>query len=138
MQTTLNARPIQIAARANSHDRPRGLRRGAFTNSFRCRIFVSRASFAPTAIVILAALKPIAPAQNPILGHVVTDGPQSAKYLPRSVNVVHTPASVPRAIRFLGLDQIMNRVADAADFGIEIDVAEQLQCPRGQIAAGWI
>src|SRR2546430_12370444 len=42
-----------------------------------------------------------------------TDGPQSAKYLPRSVNVVHTPASVPRAIRFLGLDQIMNRVADA-------------------------
>src|SRR2546430_7295384 len=64
-----------------------------------------------------------------------TDGPQSAKYLPRSVNVVHTPASVPRAIRFLGLDQIMNRVADAADFRIETDVAEQFERACGEIAA---
>src|SRR5204863_3995019 len=50
----------------------------------------------------------------------------------------HAPTSVPRAVRFLGIDQILDRVTNAADFRIEIDVAEQLQGARGQIAAGRI
>src|ERR1700737_1905408 len=57
-QTTLDARATKIAACTNSHDRPRLLRRRAFTDSFHRRIFISRASFAPAAIVILTTLKP--------------------------------------------------------------------------------
>src|SRR5438105_5364618 len=122
-QTALNAWAIEIAARANSHNGPCRLRRGALTDSFGRGIFVSRAGFAPTAVLILTALEPIASAQNPILRHVITDRAQSAQHLPRSVNVIHAPASIPRAVRFLRLDQVMDRVAHTANFRIEIDVA---------------
>src|SRR2546430_3991948 len=41
-------------------------------------------------------------------------------------------------ICFLGLDQIMDRIADATRFRVETDVAEQFQRARGQIAASRI
>src|SRR5207302_9123776 len=110
----------------------------ALANSFRRRVFVSRASFAPAAVIVLAALEPIASAQNPILGHVVPDGAQSAEHLPRPINVIDTPSPVPRAIRFLSFDQIVNRIPDATRLRFETDIDEQLQCARGQIAASWI
>src|SRR5207302_10961662 len=62
----------------------------------------------------------------------------SAEHLPRSINVIDTPSSVPRAVRFLSFDQIVNRIPDATRLRIETDVAEQLQCAGGQIAASWI
>src|SRR5204862_6873723 len=99
--TAVNARTVKIAARANAHDRPRGLRGCALADSFSRRIFVSRASFAPAAIVVLTALEPIAPAQNPILRHVVSNRAQTAQHLPRSVNIIHAPAPVPGAVGFL-------------------------------------
>src|SRR5213596_4220737 len=68
----------------------------------------------------------------------MTDHAQSAQHLPGSVNVIHAPASVPGTVRFLGLDQIMDRISDATRFWIESDVAEQFECARGQIAASWI
>src|SRR5438477_6114825 len=94
-ETTLHARPIELAARANPHDRPRSLRGRALTLAFENRVLVRRARFAPTAVVVLTALDPIAPSQDPILRHVLADGAQTAEHLPRSVNVVHTPAAIP-------------------------------------------
>ena len=94
-QAALHARSLQIAARTKTHHGPGRLRCRAFALPFKRRIFVSRASFTPTAIIVLTTLQPIASAQNPILRHIFADGAQPAQHLPRSVNVVHAPAAVP-------------------------------------------
>src|SRR5204863_8231027 len=91
-----------------------------------------------SALVILTALAPIAPAQDPVLGHVVADVSVSALLLEGAVNVIDEPAPISRAVRFLGLDHIMDRISDATRFWIESDVAEQFERARGQIAASWI
>src|SRR5204863_6042992 len=137
-QAALHTRPIEIAARTNAHDGPRRLRRRAFAFAFQCRVFVRNAGLAPTAVIVLAALQPIAPAQDPILGHVFADGAQTAEHLPGAVNIIHSPAPVPRAVVILGIDQVADRVADRALFRVEVDVTEKLEGARGQIAAGRI
>src|SRR5207248_10110801 len=90
----------------------------------------------PADIVMLATLQPIAPAQDPVLGHVFADGAQSAKNLPGPVNIIHAPASVPGTVVVLRLDQVTDRLADRALFRVEIDVAKQLERACRQVAAG--
>src|ERR1700720_118822 len=73
-ETTLHTRPVQIAARANSHDGPGRLRSRALALALEDRVLVRCAGFTPAAVVVLTALEPIAPAQDPILRHVLADG----------------------------------------------------------------
>src|SRR5690242_16363706 len=104
MQTTLNAWAIQIAAGADAHHRPSGLGRSAWANSFGRRIFVGATRLTPAAVVVLAALEPIASAQNPILSHIFADCPQPTQHLPGAVDVIDSPAAVPRTIMILSGD----------------------------------
>src|SRR5438067_12214778 len=129
-ETTLHARPIEFSARANPHDRPGSLRGRALTLAFEDRVLVRRASLTPAAVVILTALDPIAPTQNPILRHVLADGAQTAEHLPRSVNVIHAPAAIPGAVVVLGIDEVLHRLAHGRFLAIEIDVAKKFQRAR--------
>src|SRR5205814_8155558 len=104
------------------HYRPSRLRSGAFANAFDRRILVGSTGFAPAAIRVLATLQPIAPAQNPVLGHVVTDSAQSTQHLPRSVDVIDTPTAIPRTIIFLGIDQVSDGPFYTRCFVIKADV----------------
>src|ERR1022692_2601484 len=97
-QSALDTRSIEIAARANSHQGPRSLRRRSFASALQRGIIVRRTCFAPTAVVVLATLQPIAPAQNPVLRHVLADGAQASQHLPRAINVVNAPAPIPRPV----------------------------------------
>src|SRR5439155_18289539 len=56
MERTLHACAVKIAAGANPHKGPRGLRCGALPTAFGFRIVVRRAGFAPAAIRVLATL----------------------------------------------------------------------------------
>ena len=111
-----NATRVGCSADRDRHTRkfpsaPRPFVKQCFRPAFHRRIFVGGAGFAPAAIVVLAALQPIASAQNPVLRHVLADGAQTAQHLPGAVNVIHAPAAIPRAVVFLGLDQISNRAS---------------------------
>src|SRR5260221_268298 len=64
----------------------------------------------------------IAAAQNATLSHVLADGAQPTQPLPRSVNVVHAPAPVPRAVVLLGIDQIAQSALHAGIVASEIDI----------------
>src|SRR5437660_8258597 len=55
-QTALNARPIEIAAGASAHDRPRRLRRRALAHFFHRPVIVTRDSSTPAAVLLRAAL----------------------------------------------------------------------------------
>src|SRR5712664_2313953 len=103
-QSSLNTWPIEIAACTNPHDCPRCLRCGANTYHLGRWIFVRAARLAPPAIVVLTALKPITAAQYPVLRHIFADCAQAAQHLPRTVNVIHTPAAIPRAILILSVN----------------------------------
>src|SRR4029453_9168082 len=103
-QATLNTRPIQVAAGVDAHNRPSGLRRSAGANSFGRWIFVGATGLTPAAVIVLAALEPIASAQNPVLSHIFADCPQATEHLPGAVDVIHSPASVPRTIVILSGD----------------------------------
>src|SRR5437764_10124198 len=100
----LNARPIEVAAGADAHNRPRGLGRSAWANSFGRLIFIRATGLTPAAVVVLAALEPIASAQNPILSHIFVDCPQATQHLPGAVDIIHSPASVPRTVVILSGD----------------------------------
>ena len=63
---------------------------------------------------------------------------QTAQHLPGTVNVIHAPAPVPRAVVILGIDQVADRVADRTLFRVEVNVTEKLESARGEIAAGRI
>src|SRR5438477_12367664 len=134
-QAALHAQPVKIATRANAHDCPGRLRSSAFAFSFGRRIFVSGTRFAPATVVVLTTFEPIASAQNPVLCHVLSNGAQPAQDLPGAINIIYAPASIPRAIVFLGGDQIPNRALYDRIVSVEVDVTEKLKCPRRQIAA---
>src|SRR4029077_15974470 len=55
--------------------------------------------------------------------------------MPRSVNIIDAPATIPGAIMFLRFYQILNRIPDATCLFIKTNVAEQLKRARGKIAA---
>ena len=111
-QTSLNTPSIEIATRADAHDRPCRLRRRAFANAFGRWIFVGATSLTPTAVVVLTALKPIASPQYPVLRHVLANRTQASQDLPGAVDIIDTPAPIPRAIFVLRVDQILHRVAN--------------------------
>src|SRR6188474_994436 len=118
-QTSLNTWSIEIAARADAHDRPCRLRRRAFADAFSRRIFVRAAGLTPAAVVVLAALKPIATPQYPVLRHVLANRAQASQDLPGAVDVIDTPAPIPGAILVLSVDQILHRVANRPGLGIK-------------------
>src|SRR4030095_7392753 len=135
---SLNTRPIKIAARTDTHDRPGRLRRRTFADAFGRWIFVRVTSLTPTAIVILTAFEPIAAAQYPVLRHVLTNGAQPTQHLPGAVDVIDAPPSIPRAVLVLRVDQILDSIANRLRLGIEANVTEQLERARGQGAARWV
>src|SRR6266699_6710518 len=137
-QSALNARPIEVAARANPHYRPRCLGRSTLPNAFSRRIFVRGASFAPATVAVLTALQPIATAQYPILCHVLANRTQAAQNLPRAIRVIDAPPAVPRTVIFLRLDQKLESSSHRQMIPVEIDVAKKLERASGQIAASWI
>src|SRR5439155_24177554 len=137
-QAALNAWPIEVAARANPHYRPRCLRRCTVPDAFSRRIFVCRASFSPATVIVLATLQPVPSAQYPILRHVLADRAQAAQDLPRAIGVIDAPTAVPRTVIFLGLDQIFESVSHRRMIWGEIDVAKKLERARGQITTSWI
>src|SRR5262249_5461457 len=126
------------AAGAYTHNRPSGLGRSAWANSFGRWIFVRATSFTPAAVVVLAALEPVAPAQNPVLSHIFADCPQAAPHLPCAIDVIHSPSSVPQAILILNSDHISDRIVNACRVAIEPDVSEQLERSRSHVTAGGI
>src|SRR5262249_36942176 len=103
-QSTLNARSIQVAAGADTHNRPSGLGRSAWPNSFDGWTFVRPAGLTPAAVVVLATLEPIASAQNPVLSHIFADCPQTTQHLPSAIDIIHSPAAVPRTVVILSGD----------------------------------
>src|SRR5207244_7959315 len=101
-------------------------------------IVIGGTRFAPATVVVLTTFEPIASAQNPLLCHGLSNGAQPAQDLPRAINIIHAPSSIPLAIVFLGGDQIPNRALYARIVLVEVDVTEKLKCPRRQIAASRI
>src|SRR5204862_2099557 len=97
-QAALNARPIKIPAGTDTHDRPGCLRRCTWADAFGRGVFVCAAGLAPAAVAVLATFEPVTSAQNPILRHVLADCPQAAQHLPRAIDVIHAPPSVPGTI----------------------------------------
>src|SRR5207253_6192028 len=80
-----------------------GLRCGARALPLENGIVVGIATFAPAAVLVLDALQPAAGFLQPRLAHVESERVQTTQNLPGSVNVIHTPAAVPRAVFFLVL-----------------------------------
>src|SRR2546423_8203526 len=113
-QPALNAKTIEIAAGTDAHYRPGCLRRGALSDPFDSGIFISGTRFTPAAIRVLAAFQPVAPAQDPVLSHVLTDRTQAAQNLPRAVDIIDTPSPVPGAIVLLRVDQILYSLTHAS------------------------
>src|SRR5207249_10654810 len=93
MQSSLNTRPIEIAACTDTHRCPCCLRCGALAYAFCRGIFISVAGLAPSTVAVLTALQLIAPAQYPILRHVLTHTAPAAHPLPGTVNVLYSPAA---------------------------------------------
>src|SRR5262249_55316661 len=75
---------------------------------------------------------------NPVLRHVLPDGAQTTQDLPRPVNIIYAPPSVPGAIVFLGRNQISNRLLHAGIAPIEVDVPKQFECPSREVTTGRI
>src|SRR5262245_22251588 len=80
------------------HHGPRGLRGRAAAAPLRLRIGVAIATFSPSAVRTLAALHPPDGALNIRLGKIFTEGPQARQHRPSAVDVIHTPAPIPRPI----------------------------------------
>ena len=91
------------AGGAEAHERPGGLRSGARAFALEHRIVVAGAGLAPAAVLVLAALEPVAGADDPVLLHVHADGAQAAQDLPGAVDVIDAPAPIPGAILLLGI-----------------------------------
>src|SRR6266568_6792978 len=104
MQSSLNTRPIEIAACTDTHGCPCCLRCGALAYAFCRGIFISVAGLAPSTVAVLTALKPITAAQYPVLRHIFTNCAQAAQHLPGTVNVVYTPAAIPRSVPILSVN----------------------------------
>src|SRR5437660_3360707 len=137
-QAALNAWPIEVAARANPHYRPRCLRRRTLPDAFSRGICVGRTGFSPATVIVLTALQPIATTQYPVLRHVLADRAQTTQNLPCAIGVIDAPTTVPRTVIFLGLDQIFESVSHRRMIRVEIDVAKKLERARGQITTSWI
>src|SRR4029450_3130270 len=110
----------------------------ALPDAFGHRVVVGLAYLPPAAVAVLTALEPLAPAQYPVLRHILADRAQAAQDLPGAVDIIDAPTAVPGTVVVLRVDQILNGVAHALRFGIETNVTKQFQCARGQITAGWI
>ena len=129
----------EIAAGAQTHQRPRGLRGRARAFAFQVGIFVGGATFAPAAIIVLAALEPIASAQNPLLGHVFADCAQTARAPARCHKCSSRPSVRTTSRRLPGSGANNGLLSGRSGRpGLITDVAEQFQGARGQIAAGGI
>ena len=82
-------------AGAEAHDGPCGLGGGAGPFALEHRVVVAGAGLAPAAVLVLAALEPLAGADEPVLLHVHADGAQAAQHLPGAVDVIDAPAAIP-------------------------------------------
>src|SRR5439155_25640785 len=118
---------IEIAACTDPHDCPCCLRCGALANPFGRWIFVSPAGLTPTAIVVLTALKPITAAQYPVLCHIFADCTQAAQHLPGAVNVIYSPAAIPRAVLISSVNHKSNGISDALGSAIKPDITKQIR-----------
>src|SRR5437763_185077 len=78
------------------------------------------------------------PAADNTAATCTTSNRRAAQHLPRAVNIVHAPTTVPGSIVILRLDQVSNRLAHQALLRVKLDVAEKPQGARRQIAASRI
>src|SRR5665213_271666 len=101
-----------IIERAQAHDGPRGLGRGAWALTFENGVVVSVASLTPAGVGMLNAFEPDAGALQPRLIHVEVQRAHSTQNLPRSINVIHAPAAIPRAVFLLLRLDVFERVPD--------------------------
>src|SRR5947199_171394 len=63
---------------------------------------------------------------------------RTEQHLPSTIDVIDAPASIPRPVLVLSVDQILNGVADGPGLRIEPNVTEELECACGKVAARWI
>src|SRR5437763_1639245 len=69
---------------------------------------------------------------------IIDIGREGEQNLPGAVDVIDAPASIPRAVLVLSVDQILDGVADGSRLRIEPNVTEQLECACGKVTACWI
>ncbi len=127
-----------IPAGAKPHNCPGSLAGSTWSSPFESGKVVRLASFAPAAIIILTTFQPVAAAADPFLVHVFTDRGEPSQDLPGSVDVIDTPASVPRAIGLLSAANHFDSSADWKTFSIEAAGSEQLKDAAGQVGARWV
>ena len=126
---------LGIVERAKSHDGPRGLRRGAGSLSLENGIIVGVAPFAPAAVGVLDQFQPGLAALEPGLAHVDVQRPDAAQHLPRAINIIHTPPSVPRAIVLLLFLEITQSGLDLGMIDAPALVTEQFKNSRRDVGA---
>src|SRR5207249_6500289 len=124
---------IRFVKGAQTHNGPGGLRSRARALAFKDGIVVGIAALTPAAILALDALKPVPRPEQPRLSHVEVERAQAAQHLPRPIDVIDAPASIPRSVLFLALTDEAQGFLHLGMLEAVALVAEQFQDSRGNV-----
>src|SRR5262249_12604894 len=127
LDTALHAWPEGLVKGAETHDGPGGLGGSAGTLTFKDRVIVSIATFAPAAVFMLHRFQPIPGFQQPRLIHVQVEGAQTAQDLPGAIDVIDTPPAVPGAVFLLVLANEAQRLLHSRMIHAVAFIPEQFQ-----------
>src|SRR5262249_54955194 len=101
-------------------------------------VVVALAGLAPAAVAVLVALEPADRALHVFVTGIHADGGEPAQHRPGSVDVVHTPAAVPRSVVALGVAQEVDRALRGLEVLPVAERAEELEATTRQVFRRWV
>src|SRR5262249_60068708 len=96
-------------------------------------VVVALAGLAPAAVLVLVALEPPHRALDIFVPRVLADGSETAQHRPGAVDVVHTPAPVPRPVVPLCVAKEVDRALSGLEILFVAERAEQLEPADRQV-----
>src|SRR5262245_61782150 len=90
---------------AESKEGPSCLRWSACSLAAQLRFVIRLNRFSPTAVCILVSFQPVPTTLDPSLFHIDANGEQPAQNLRCAIDIIDSPTTIPRTIRFLFLLQ---------------------------------
>src|SRR5262245_39360019 len=133
IDAALDGRAARAASGEQAEERPRRLARNRFAHPGELVVVVALAGLAPAAVAVLVALEPADRALHVFVTGIHADGGEPAQHRPGSVDVVHTPAAVPRSVVALGVAQEVDRALRGLEVLPVAERAEELEATTRQV-----
>src|SRR4029453_17980775 len=133
VDATLDGRAARAPSGEEPEQRPRGLTRRGRAHAGELVIVVALAGLAPAAVLVLVTLEPADRALDVFVTGVFADRGEAAQRRPGAVDVVHSPAAVPRPIVPLRMTEEIDRALRGLEVLPVAERAEQFEPTPGQV-----